>query len=118
MKNNKRLKAKLEEINEYKVLMEDVIEVLGYTKLRYSLFAGRENNRDEFQVRIEYLDDHFEVYMTGERASVSGSKKYDEFFKAYKDFMYRIQSRVITNRKSVRNNEPPEYPCHLWDKKI
>ncbi|WP_088815435.1 MULTISPECIES: Imm59 family immunity protein [Listeria] len=105
-------------ISNYKKMIEDEIELLGYTDLRYSLFAGRDNNRDEFQLRIEYLDDHFEVYMTGERASVSGSKKYDEFFQAYKDFMYRIQSRVITNRKSVRNNEPPEYPSFLWDKNI
>ncbi|WP_115753057.1 Imm59 family immunity protein [Listeria kieliensis] len=102
-------------IEEYKEMIQRDIDLLGYSALRYSLFAGRNNNRAEYQARIEFIDGHFEVYMTGERASVSGSKKYDDFFQAYKDFMYRIQSRVITNRKSVRNNELPEYPCPLWD---
>ena len=104
-----------EKISNYKKIIEEEIELLGYTSLRYSVFQG-EKNYSEYQVRIEYTENDYEVYLTGERASVYGKRKYNDFFSAYKDFMYRIQSQVITNRKHVKNGEPPEYPCSLWEK--
>ncbi|WP_240422389.1 Imm59 family immunity protein [Listeria costaricensis] len=26
-----------------------------------------------------------------------------------------MQSRILSNRRKVKNGEPPEYPCPLWD---
>ncbi len=101
-------------IEEYKEMIQRDIDLLGYSALRYSLFAGRENNRTEYQVRIEYVDNQFEVYMTGERASVSGKSKFEDFWQAYKEFMYKLQLTVLSNREHIQNNELPEYPCVLW----
>ncbi|MBC1918519.1 hypothetical protein HCJ46_07115 [Listeria booriae] len=30
--------------------------------------------------------------------------------------MYKILLTVLSNREDVQYNEPPEYPCQLWDK--
>ncbi|MGJ8729287.1 Imm59 family immunity protein [Listeria aquatica] len=103
-------------IEEYKEMIQHDIDLLGYTDLRYSLFAGRDNNRDEFQLRIEYLDDHFEVYMTADRASVQGKYEFETFFDAMSKFLYLMQLIVLSNRRSVQKGERPEYPCSLWDK--
>ncbi|MBC1777541.1 Imm59 family immunity protein [Listeria booriae] len=102
-------------IEEYKEMIQHDINLLGYSALRYSLFAGEENYRDEYQVRIEYTNGKFEVYMTGERASVSGKSEFEDFWKAYKEFMYKILLTVLSNREHIQANEPPEYPCPLWD---
>ncbi|MEN2666052.1 Imm59 family immunity protein [Listeria aquatica] len=104
-----------EEIIEYKKMLEEAIDLLGYTELRYSLFAGRNNNRAEYQARIEFIDGHFEVYMTGERASAFNSVKYDEFFPAYTELLQMMQFMVLRNRRSVKEGKEPEYPCPLWD---
>ncbi|MBC1473134.1 hypothetical protein HB852_00695 [Listeria grandensis] len=103
-------------LDEIEVLLENDISLLGYEDLRYSLFAGEENYRDEYQVRIEYTNGKFEVYMTGERASVLGKSGFEDFWKAYKEFMYKLQLTVLSNREHIKSNEPPEYPCSLWDK--
>ncbi|MBC6310955.1 hypothetical protein HCJ66_15570 [Listeria sp. FSL L7-1582] len=103
-------------IEEYKEVIQRDLNLLGYSVLRYSLFAGEENHRDEYQVRMEYTNGKFEVYMTGERASVSGKSGFEDFWKAYKEFMYKILLTVLSNREHIQSNEPPEYPCPLWDK--
>ncbi|EIA18850.1 Imm59 family immunity protein [Listeria fleischmannii] len=106
----------IEEIMEYKKIIEDAVELLGYTSLRYSLFEEANMYKEEYQIRIEYIDEHFEVYATGERASVSGKSEYIEFAHAYKEFMYKLQLIVLRNRRRVRDGEPPEYSCPLWNK--
>ncbi|MBC1780702.1 Imm59 family immunity protein, partial [Listeria booriae] len=48
------------DINEVKALLEDDIHLLGYETLRYSIFKGEENDREEYQVRMEKSEDSFE----------------------------------------------------------
>ncbi|MBC2019040.1 Imm59 family immunity protein [Listeria seeligeri] len=105
-----------EEILEYKKIIEDAVELLGYTSLRYAIFEGETNHKVEYQVRIEYIDKHYEVYATSERASVSGKSEYTEFAPAYKEFMYKLQLMVLRNRRRLRDGEPSEYHSLLWDK--
>lgn len=104
----------IEEIIEYKKIIEDAIELLGYASLRYSLFEGENMHREEYQVRIEYTGKYFEVYATGERASVSGKSEYIEFAPAYKEFLFKLQLVILRNRRRARDGEPPEYSCSLW----
>ncbi|WP_099223060.1 Imm59 family immunity protein [Listeria costaricensis] len=100
---------------EYKQILEEDIQLLGFEELRYSIFEGEENNREEYQVRIEKKQDIFEVYVTGERASVMGKHKFTSVFEAMDKFLNIMQSRILSNRRKVKNGEPPEYPCPLWD---
>ncbi|RDX00814.1 Imm59 family immunity protein [Listeria kieliensis] len=104
-----------EEIKEYKERMEDTIELLDYKALRYSLFAGENKHREEYQIRIEYIDGFFEVYVTGERASVSGVNKFDEFSDARMEFLIKAQLMILRNRRRVRDEKPTDYSCPLWD---
>ncbi|EUJ43390.1 Imm59 family immunity protein [Listeria riparia] len=104
------------DINEVKALLEDDIHLLGYEALRYSIFKGAENNREEYQLRMEKNGDYFEVYMTADRASVMGKYTFENPFEAMDQFLNIMQSRILTNRRRVRDGEPPEYSCSLWDK--
>lgn len=47
------------------------MNLLGYKLVRYAVFEGEKNNRIEHQVRIEYIENQYEVYATGECASIS-----------------------------------------------
>lgn len=71
----------IDELKKYKKIIEDAVDLLGYTPLRYAIFEGEKNNRIEYQVRIEYIENHYEVYTTGERASISGKKQFENFLK-------------------------------------
>lgn len=104
-----------ENLKEYKKLLEEDIKLLGYEELRYSIFAGEENNRQEYQVRIEKNQELFEVYMTAERASVANKYEYKDIFQAFNKFLNIMQLVVLSNRKSIRDGELPEYSCRLWD---
>ncbi|MBC2292091.1 hypothetical protein HCC36_02500 [Listeria booriae] len=104
------------DINEVKALLEDDIHLLGYETLRYSIFKGEENDREEYQVRMEKSEDSFEVYMTADRASVIGKYTFENPFDAMDQFLNIMQSRILTNRRRIRDGEPPEYSCSLWDK--
>ncbi|MBC6308723.1 hypothetical protein HCJ66_04050 [Listeria sp. FSL L7-1582] len=104
------------DINEVKALLEDDIRLLGYETLRYSIFEGAENGREEYQLRMEKNEDCFEVYMTADRASVMGKYTFESPFDAMDQFLSIMQSRILTNRRRVRDGEPPEYSCSLWDK--
>ncbi|EUJ25739.1 hypothetical protein MFLO_14988 [Listeria floridensis FSL S10-1187] len=103
------------DLKEIKDVLEDDIHLLGYEELRYSIFEGENNKRAEYQLRMEKKGDLFEVYMTADRAGVMGKYKFDNPFDATDKFLDIMQSRVLTNRRRVRDGEPPEYHCSLWD---
>ncbi|ELK7957381.1 hypothetical protein RVZ54_001755 [Listeria monocytogenes] len=104
------------ELKKYKKIIEDAVDLLGYTPLRYAIFEREKINRIEYQVRIEYIENHYEVYTTGERASISGKKQFENFFEAYHNFLFKLQLSILQNRRQVRGEQPPEYHCSLWDK--
>ncbi|ECL0266114.1 hypothetical protein FKC55_09490 [Listeria monocytogenes] len=106
----------IDELKKYKKIIEDAVDLLGYTPLRYAIFEGEKNNRIEYQVRIEYIENHYEVYTTGESASISGKKQFENFFEAYHNFLFKLQLSILQNRRRVRDGEPPEYFCALWEK--
>lgn len=105
----------MSELQEYKKILQENIYLLGYQELRYSIFAGEENNREEFQIRIEYKNSQFEVYVTADRASVRGKKVFNDFFDAEYAFLQKMQLAILINRKRVKDDEEPEYDCPLWN---
>ncbi|HCA4213767.1 TPA: hypothetical protein MPX23_002886, partial [Listeria monocytogenes] len=88
----------------------------GYQELRYAIFEGEKNNRQEYQVRIEKNEAKFEVYMTADRASVMGKYEFEDIFQAFNQFLNIMQLTVLSNRKRVKDGELPEYFCPLWEK--
>ncbi|EAH1632071.1 hypothetical protein D4282_15550, partial [Listeria monocytogenes] len=66
------------DLMEYKKILEEDIYLLGYQELRYAIFEGEKNNRQEYQVRVEKNEDKFEVYMTADRASVMGEHEFED----------------------------------------
>ncbi|EOY4932099.1 Imm59 family immunity protein [Listeria monocytogenes] len=103
-------------LKEYKKILEEDIYLLGYQELRYAIFEGEKNNRQEYQVRVEKNEDKFEVYMTADRASVMGKYEFEDIFQAFNQFLNIMQLTVWSNRKRVKDGEPPEYFCPLWEK--
>ncbi|MBC2189193.1 Imm59 family immunity protein [Listeria booriae] len=103
-------------MEEYKKILEDDIQILDYEDLRYSIFEGPENDRQEYQIRIEKNGETFEVYMTADRAGVMGKYEFKDIFDAFHQFLSIMQDTILSNRKRVRDGDPPEYPCQLWDK--
>ncbi|EAC2373768.1 hypothetical protein ARL60_14290, partial [Listeria monocytogenes] len=101
---------------EYKKILEEDIYLLGYQELRYAIFEGEKNNRQEYQVRIEKNEAKFEVYMTADRASVMGKYEFEDIFQAFNQFLNIMQLTVLSNRKRVKDGELPEYFCPLWEK--
>ncbi|EHV5825114.1 TPA: Imm59 family immunity protein, partial [Listeria innocua] len=71
------------DLMEYKKILEEDIYLLGYQELRYAIFEGEKNNRQEYQVRIEKNEAKFEVYMTADRASVMGKYEFEDVFQAF-----------------------------------
>ncbi|EAC4374907.1 hypothetical protein EON16_15455, partial [Listeria monocytogenes] len=59
--------------------------------------------------------DKFEAYMTADRASVVGKYEFNNVFDAMDKFLHIMQSRVLSNRRRVKDGELPEYSCPLWD---
>ncbi|ECQ1407735.1 hypothetical protein I0Q29_002905, partial [Listeria monocytogenes] len=57
----------------------------------------------------------FEAYMTADRASVVGKYEFNNVFDAMDKFLHIMQSRVLSNRRRVKDGELPEYSCPLWD---
>ncbi|EAE5789346.1 hypothetical protein E2140_14820, partial [Listeria monocytogenes] len=96
--------------------LEEDIYLLGYQELRYAIFEGEKNNRQEYQVRIEKNEAKFEVYMTADRASVMGKYEFEDIFQAFNQFLNIMQLTVLSNRKRVKDGELPEYFCPLWEK--
>ncbi|EAE7322087.1 hypothetical protein BKE23_04170 [Listeria monocytogenes] len=103
-------------LKEYKKILEEDIYLLGYQELRYAIFEGEKNNRQEYQVRIEKNEAKFEVYMTADRASVMGKYEFEDIFQAFNQFLNIMQLIVLSNRKRVKDGELPEYFCPLWEK--
>ncbi|KRN57323.1 Imm59 family immunity protein [Carnobacterium divergens] len=103
-------------LEQYRTLIEEDINLLGYEKLRYSIFAGEDINVQEYQVRIEFVDGKYEVYMTADRASIAGKHVFSDIFDAIDKFLNIMQGRILINRISVKNEENPEYDCSLWGK--
>lgn len=101
-------------LEEYRELLEEDIYLLGYEKLRYSIFAGEDVNKQEYQVRIEHVNGKYEVYLTADRASIMGKYEFNDIFDAIDMFLNIMQGRILTNRMSVKNGENPEYECSLW----
>ncbi|HHQ1002657.1 TPA: Imm59 family immunity protein, partial [Listeria innocua] len=83
---------------EYKKILEEDIYLLGYQELRYAIFEGEKNNRQEYQVRIEKNEAKFEVYMTADRASVMGKYEFEDVFQAFNQFLNIMQLTVLSNR--------------------
>lgn len=105
----------MDELREYISLLQEDIRLLGYQSLRYSIFEGEDNNRQEYQLRMEYRASKFEVYLTGERASVQGKSIFNDFISAKSDFLKIMQLIVLSNRRLVKSGELPEYECTLWN---
>ncbi|MCE8131993.1 hypothetical protein JJN98_07085 [Listeria monocytogenes] len=103
-------------LKEYKKILEEDIYLLGYQELRYAIFEGEKNNRQEYQVRIEKNEAKFEVYMTADRASIMGKYEFEDIFQAFNQFLNIMQLTVLSNRKRVKDGELPEYFCPLWEK--
>ncbi|EGT2102924.1 hypothetical protein I2K89_002916, partial [Listeria monocytogenes] len=89
-------------LKEYKKILEEDIYLLGYQELRYAIFEGEKNNRQEYQVRVEKNEDKFEVYMTADRASVMGEYEFEDIFQAFNQFLNIMQLTVLSNRKRVK----------------
>ncbi|GFH43516.1 hypothetical protein Hs30E_20450 [Lactococcus hodotermopsidis] len=111
-----KLVQQFQKLEEYKEIIEQDIELLKYQDVRYSIFAGENNNRQDYQLRIERVEEHFEVFMTADRAGIMGKYKFDDFLPAYNKFMSILQSIVLSNRRSVKDGEKPEYSSPLWNK--
>ncbi|WP_121686926.1 Imm59 family immunity protein, partial [Listeria monocytogenes] len=92
-------------LKEYKKILEEDIYLLGYQELRYAIFEGEKNNRQEYQVRIEKNEAKFEVYMTADRASVMGKYEFEDIFQAFNQFLNIMQLTVLSNRKRVKDGE-------------
>ncbi|HCJ4448559.1 TPA: hypothetical protein NR408_000539, partial [Listeria innocua] len=86
------------DLMEYKKILEEDIYLLGYQELRYAIFEGEKNNRQEYQVRIEKNEAKFEVYMTADRASVMGKYEFEDVFQAFNQFLNIMQLTVLSNR--------------------
>lgn len=54
--------------------------------------------------------------MTADRASVMGKHEYNNVFDAMDKFLNIMQSRILSNRRRVKDGEPPEYSYPLWEK--
>lgn len=104
----------ISKLEDYKLLIEEDISLLGYDALRYSLFEGEDNYRQDYQIRIEYVNDKYEVYLTADQASITGKHKFNDIFDAIEKFLNIMQGRILVNRMSVKNGESPEYNCSLW----
>lgn len=89
--------------------------LLGYQELRYAIFEGEDNNRQEYQVRMEKNEDKFEVYRTADRDSVMGKDEFEDVFRAFNKFLNIMQLPVLSNRKRLKEGDPPEYFCQLWE---
>ncbi|MBC1231578.1 hypothetical protein HB816_14085 [Listeria booriae] len=107
MKNNKI---------EDRTLLEEDIKLLGYEQMRYSIFAGEDVNRQEYQVRIECVKDGFEVYTTRDRASVTGKYSFENFEDARNKFIRLLKLMALSNQEAVKEGEQPVYSSPLWDK--
>lgn len=102
-------------LDDYKMLIEKDILLLGYEALRYAIFEGEDNNRQEYQIRIEYVDGKYEVYKTRDRASIMGKYVFDDGYEAIHQFRVIMLLTVLSNRKAVYDGEKPVYDCSLWD---
>lgn len=105
----------MSELREYRKVLQEDIDLLGYNKLRYSIFEGEDNNRQEYQIRLEYVNSQYIVYKTADRASVMGQYTYDNIFDSFDRFLNIMQSTILSNRRRIKDGEKPEYDCPLWD---
>lgn len=105
-------------LDEYKDYIIKQIKLLGYTELRYSIFEEENINKQEYQIRIESQNSYYEVYVTGDRASIVGKHKFENIFDAITKFLNIMQSVVLRNRNLKIDGKNPEYPCPLWDNYI
>lgn len=46
-----------------------------------------------------------------------GKHEYNNVFDAMDKFLNIMQSRILSNRRRVKDGEPPEYFCQLWGSK-
>ncbi|MGJ8731235.1 Imm59 family immunity protein [Listeria aquatica] len=110
----KSLEKKAMKINQ------KIIE-LGFESLRVSVFNAPDKKRVEYQTRIEFdeVSQKYQVYSLADRASIMGRvKEFSDFENAQNDFLKKLRLTVEYNKLRVSRNEPPEYPCPLWDKNI
>ncbi|MBC1864145.1 Imm59 family immunity protein [Listeria welshimeri] len=49
-------------------------------------------------------------------AYVTRGLPYPQSAKAYHNFLFKLQLSILLNRRRVRDGEPPEYFCALWEK--
>ncbi|AHI54688.1 Imm59 family immunity protein [Listeria ivanovii] len=105
----------LEYLKEQRKTIEETIYSQGLEKLRYSIFEGEENNKEEYQVRIEYKESYYEVYTTHERASIVGKYKFNDYESAKNKFFRLLELMVLSNRLAIQDGDIPSYPCSLWN---
>jgi hypothetical protein len=107
--NNNRI------MNQKKDIEQEIAEK-GYESLRYSIFPSANENRGEWEVRMEYENDKYFVYITMDRASFNRKREYGNFEEAKERFFQLMDSTVQRNKRHVRDNETPEYLSPLWGK--
>ncbi|MHC5251402.1 Imm59 family immunity protein [Listeria kieliensis] len=98
--------------------INEKIKELGLQALRVSVFNAPEEQRVEYQTRIEFdeANKKYQVYSLADRASIIGKiKEFSDFESAQDDFLKKLKLTVEYNKLRVSRNEPPEYPCPLWD---
>ncbi|MBC1359659.1 Imm59 family immunity protein [Listeria booriae] len=103
-------------MEEYRGILENDIQILAYGDSRYSIFAGEDVNRQEYQVRIERVEGGFEVYTTRDRASIKGKYTFENFEDARNKFIRLLKLMVLSNQEAVKEGERPVYSSPLWDK--
>lgn len=106
--------------NKEKQIIQHKIAEKGYGSLRVSVFNDNDINREEWQTRIEYCMEkqRYLVYSLADRASLMGKiREFKDFKKAEEAFFKVLDLTVEYNSLKVMNNELPEYPSSLWDKK-
>jgi len=105
-------------LSDKKELLNKEIQKLGYDSLRVSIFNQKDENRMEWQTRIEYdLDTGvYQIYSLGDRASLIGKiTNYTSFHSAKNVFLNKLELTVKYNKLRVSRGEQPEYSSPLWD---
>ncbi|WP_099223062.1 Imm59 family immunity protein [Listeria costaricensis] len=108
----------MKQINEKKNILTQKVKELGYSDLRVCIFNLRDENRTEWQTRIEFDNETgvYKVYSLADRASLMGKiESFNDYQSAEERFLRRLKLTVEYNKLRVSRNELPEYSSPLWD---
>lgn len=103
--------------NSEKKIKNEIIKN-GYESLRVSIFNDRDNQKEEWQTRIEYCaeKDMYAVYSLGDRNSLMGNiREFKDFNSAKEAFFRALDLTVTYNKLRIEENEQPDYDSPLWN---